>query len=149
MNDKMTETDLDHEVESFLLGRIEAGETIPADWIATAVIEQHPNIDGEDTEWYRSHVYGAVRNSVRRVLRKFKPTEDEGRDEQMILPGFERLQRAYLVEREAAQRVVPINQLTDEEIAAKVVEYETMAAGCLKHADELRRYLQERSSRAA
>lgn len=63
------------------------------------------------------------------------------------MPGFERLQTHYLVERDEERVAVRIDHLTDEEIEAKAKEQETMGRACFQHADELRRYGDLRSSK--
>ncbi len=79
------------------------------------------------------------------VVRRYKPTA-EVPEPQIILPGFERLQKAYSVERNDEPTIVPTAQLTDSEIRVKAVELRAMAAGCYQHADELERFLSERAA---
>ena len=69
---------------------------------------------------------------------------DQGR-----LPGFDHLQRAYLVARNGEPAVVPIAHLTDGEIRGKAAELRGMADGCIAHAAELERYADERDIPAA
>lgn len=144
----MTETDLQHEVSQIVIDRINSGEPTNAAWLTQAVVGAHPDIHGSDAEWYTYCAYGSVRDAVRDVLRKYRPDPKQEPDRQILLPGFERLQQAYLISRGGDQVLVAINQLTDEELEEKAREYEVMAQGCLKHADELRRYRRERRAAA-
>jgi hypothetical protein len=141
----MKQGDLLDEVQAIVDAGIAANRTVPATWLTNEVIESHPDIKGRDVDWYRLCAYEHVRDTVRKVLRQYKGLPDET-PRQIILPGCERLQRAYLVEREGEQTVVPIDQLTEGEITTKIREYERMAAGCIEHAEELRRYQQQRAA---
>jgi hypothetical protein len=57
-------------------------------------------------------------------------------------PGFRHLRRVYYVRR----NTVPLDQLTDAEIAAKCQTYRKAAAAYLEHADELERYASRRAA---
>lgn len=137
-------TDLVNEITTLIEARIGGGEPVAATWVTQEIVGLHPDVRGEDAPWYRSRAYDDVRAAVRHVVRSYKPAV-EGTDEQLLLPGFERLQKAYLVSRDGDQIVVPTNQLTDEEVDAKVGELRRMAEGCHLHADELIRYRKTRS----
>ena len=134
------------EVDQVIRDRIEAKEVIPATWVTRVVVERHPHIRGQDADWYRFCAYETVRDAVRQCLRRLKPDPKGETDEQLLLPGFERLQKAYLVSRNEEQVGVPIELLTDDENGAKVTELRRMAAGCLEHAAELKRYHAERKA---
>jgi hypothetical protein len=85
---------------------------------------------------------------VRQQINKMRP-EPAGNQQQLVMPGFERLQTHYLVERDKERVAVRIDHLTDDEIEAKACEQETMGRACFQHADELRRYRDLRSTTQA
>lgn len=58
--------------------------------------------------------------------------------------AFEHLQKAYVVERNGEEVIVPVNQLSDEEIEAKIAELKKIGNEALGHADELSYYKNER-----
>jgi hypothetical protein len=141
----MKQADLIDEIQTIVEVGISANRPTPASWLTNEVVASHPDIKGRDTDWYVLCAYEHVRDTVRQVLRQYKGEEPES-PPQLLLPGFKRLQRAYLVERDGEQSVVPINQLSDREILAKIREYERMAIGCTEHAEELRRYREQRAA---
>ncbi len=139
----ITQNDLQTEVDELIRIGIEAGQVMPPSWIVNEIVGRHALIDGDDVDFYRLCAFGHVRDTVRRVLRDFKGDKPET-PAQLRLPGYEHLQKAYLVEREDEQQIVPLSMCTRDELENKIAEYQSMAAGCLLHADELRRYLDSR-----
>lgn len=120
------------------------GRTLHPDWITTAVLADHPDVYGEDRAFYARCTRQTVREETRRALNKYKVVADQQADAQLVLPGFTRLQKYYLVDRDQTQVAVRVDDLTDAEIDAKVAELRGMAAGCLEHVDELLRYRDRR-----
>lgn len=114
---------------------------VAAQWLAHELMKSHEaGIEGAASpDWHIQCAYEGVKNAVREAVRRYEPSEAES-DPQIIMQGFERLQKAYSVQRDGQHKVIPIDYLTDAEIDAKVDELECMAAGCTKHAEELKRY---------
>lgn len=122
-----------------------------ANWIAAIIVERHPlpeGYQGEDAEFTAICRWEHVRYVVRKAAARFKASPQKERDEQLILPGWDHLQKAYYVTREGVQRLVPIDQMADTEIDQKALEYKRMGEGCNAHAGELRRYLNDRKRAA-
>lgn len=140
-----SEKDLIAEVEAAVNSRQCAIET---DWIANLVMSNHRNLSGDDSEFYLLCAWAHVKDAVRVVVRRFKPSPEEAPDSQIILPGFERLQTKYHMERGGKSWLVPIDELTDEEIDRKVSEYESIGRGVYLHAAELLRYKNQRGQAA-
>jgi hypothetical protein len=63
-----------------------------------------------------------------------------------VLPGFTRIQKEYLIEEEGVTVSIPIEDMTDEQIAEKEAELTAMGTGCFEHAAELQRYRIERAT---
>jgi hypothetical protein len=116
------------------------GPFLHPDWITTAVMSDHPDVDGKDADFHICCSRAQVRNEVCQQLNKFKPAADPLAPMQLVIEGFERLQHYYLVPRDGEQVGVRVDELSDDEIEAKAVEQETMGRACFQHADELRRY---------
>lgn len=134
--------DLQDEIRTHVDLLIRSGaESLHPDWVTNSVMSEHTEIDGEDTDFYRIAARMTVRQEVRKCLNAFKPTEDSSPNEQLVLEGFERLQKYYLVNRDGTQVAARIDTLSEIEIRLKISELKSMAAGCLLHADELARYL--------
>jgi len=134
-----TESQLFAEIGKVIDDTLAQARPAPASWIVQSVISLHPDVHGEDRDFYvlcgREH----ARYAVRKVLRNLKMEEDDA-DPSLLLPGFEHLCKRYLVERGGDQVIIPIDQLTSTELEAKAEEYRRMGHGCFKHADELIRY---------
>lgn len=143
-----SEKDLFTEVCAVIDRTLAGGTPAVAAWITQQVLLEHPGLEGDDRDFYDCCAKGHVRNEVRRALRRFTPQESADVDPQLVLPGFKRLQKAYLVERQGEHQVVPTESLSDAEIEAKAVEHERMSEGNLLHADELRRYAKTRRGAA-
>lgn len=141
-----SETDLFKEVTGQIETCLSEGRSVHASWLTHAVVGAHPKVEGNDKDFYTLCAYGYVRDAVRHALRRYKPDAEETPDPNIVLPGFERLQKGYLVEREKESVLVPTYQLSDGEIEAKATEYERMAEGCRLHAAELRRYKNKRAA---
>lgn len=138
-------SDLTAEIEAL----IEAGdyEELSPDMIVTAIVGKKEPPDGADRDYYLLCANGYTRELVRKVANRYKSDNAEDHEKvapQLILPGFKRLQTKYLVERRGQAVIVPVDHLSAEEIEAKAAIYESMGAGCLQHAEELRRYAEER-----
>ena len=149
MVDPIKESRLTSEVSAIVEDAIEAGRVAPASWLTQEVVSSWDSL--AESQGHGGHyilcAYEHVRAVVRKVVQRYKTTEDET-DLQLLLPGNERLQKAYLINRDSEQSVVPIDQMSASEIDAKATELRAMAAGCLKHAEELERYRDERFSAA-
>lgn len=135
----MTQGELLQEVEKVIEGRLSEKQPTPATWIVLAVLAAHQDIHGEDEPFYALCGEEHVRDTVRKAIQKYKVTP-EGAPDQLILPGCERMQKRYLVDRDNDQVIVPVELMTDAELIAKEDELGSMAAGCLQHQKELRRY---------
>lgn len=134
-----TQTDLESEVHEMIQLGVRQNMVMPATWIAQAVVERHSNISGLDRDFYVLCAWAHIRVSVRRVLRTYRGNPRNTED-QLRLPGHEGLQRAYLTERDKEEVIVPVDQLTEEELLQKESELRRMAVGCDTHANELKRY---------
>jgi len=127
-------------VEAFLT----ANRVCHPDWVTEALMQDHADLSGGDEECALFSMRANFRNEVRRHINRFKLTPELAADPQLVLPGFRRLQMAYLVTRDSQQVAVPVQSLTNVEIEAKCIELVSMSNGCLEHVEELRRYLADR-----
>lgn len=57
-----------------------------------------------------------------------------------VLPGYNRLQKAYSIKRGGVDCIVAIHKLTFEETNGKIRELQRLADGAQEHARELRRF---------
>ena len=111
-------------------------------------MEDHSDISGGDADFALCCMEFAIKNRVEKYFRSIKENENTGDDDQMNLPGYEHLQKRYIVEREGERVAVPIRQMTTEEFMTKIDEHRKMGAGHYAHADELERFMQQDLSAA-
>jgi hypothetical protein len=136
-------------IRKFVSDKIDAGIGVRHDWVATEFMMLHCRIDGDDAEIYRYCTRLKVQEFARKCIAKYGANEAAVVDEQTLLPGFERLQRAYPVERDGHHITIPIHQCTNEELMARATEYDEMAKGCRIHAKEIRAYVRKRKGEQA
>lgn len=109
-------------------------------WMTAAIIASHPKIEGGDADFYTTMAHEAVASAVRDVMNGYKLKPSLATDEQIRLPGFERLQKRYIVSVAGEQIAVRVQDLTSAQRAQKIVELRKMGDGCHQHADELERF---------
>ena len=147
MNAVLYHDQLATEINSLLDRLADEGQPWRAQWVANAIVLNHTEglVDGEDKNFWMHCGYTTTRDQVRRCINKRAgiKKEDDG-DRQQKLPGFDHLQRYYMVEREDEAVGIPVHDLTDDEIDAKATELRVMGAACYDHADEHRRFKESR-----
>lgn len=143
----MKQSELDAEVWGLIEKRLEAGLPTPQGWLVQEIVGRYPDVDGDDVDMYLLCAVGHVTATARRVLRPYT-AEDEtpGQDP---LPGFARIQRGYMVERDGDRVLVKTQHLTPSELRAKAKEYRALGQGCAEHADELERLADDREAESA
>jgi hypothetical protein len=119
------------------------GKTLHPDWITQAVMSDHSDISGRDTDFHLCCSRLSVRKEVTQQINKVGANTP---DNQLKLDGFDHLQQYYVVARDSERVAVRIDDLTKAEVESKALEYESMGRACMQHADELRRYLSIRES---
>jgi len=138
----MSPKELEQDAANLIATRLDAGEVVHAKWAVQELLNIHADIAGNDVDFYilcaREHVYRVIKKVIDRYE---KPEDDE---KQMLLVGYEFLRVAYPVERDKERVVVPIHQLTDEELTARANEFRTQAGSLLRHADEIDSFIEKR-----
>lgn len=148
-----TGSDLRKDISDVVLAAREKGMRAHCAWITTEVCNRHPK-DGDSDFWTLTGHIGTQRE-VRSYLNAMKLREDEESDSGqnnlpgvVIMPGFKYLQKSYFVadpnDPQGAPMLIPTPEMTDEQIDMKIREKQRMAAGNLKHAEELERYKKDR-----
>lgn len=132
-------------VRRVIEGRLDAGLSTPHSWIVNeAASRLIGDYAGEHVDELRICVFAYIAQVAKRCCGRYEPSTV--RDEQLVMPGFEHVQRGYSNERNGENVIVPIDEMTDAEIESKAREYERMAAGCIAHAKELRNYVLKRGA---
>jgi hypothetical protein len=138
----MDDTSITSEIHRLIDDKIASGVLVQTHWIAHEVLGQHDDIEGDDADWYRVCTFKEVCRIAKSAIGKYR--SDEVTNDQLILPGFTHLCKAYPLSRDAELVLVPVDQCTDDELLTRAAELDKMAKGCVAHARELREYVNAR-----
>lgn len=139
----MDDISINAEIHRLIDDKIAAGVLVQTHWIAHEVLGRHDDIDGNDAEWYRVCTFKEVCRIAKSAIGKYRA--DEETNEQLVLPGFVHLCKAYPLSRDSELVLVPVDQCTDDELLTRASELDKMAKGCVAHARELREYVLARA----
>lgn len=132
------------EVRAYIQDQLDAGVIVRAEWITAGFLANKAEPDCEDADFYLLCARSHLAEVVKRCIGKY--TAKPETDSQLVLPGFDHLQRGYQVDREGVRVLVPTDLLTDEELEARAAEYGEMAKGCIAHAKEIRAFIKARAA---
>lgn len=138
----MSETSITDEVHHLIDDKLSAGYPVNPAWVVTELLAKHDKIEGDDVEFYRVCASKELYRIVSGAVGRYNPRGKT--DEQLTLPGWKRLVKAYPIERNGDTVLVPIDKCTDAELQAHAASLDEMARGCRAHAAELRQYLKSR-----
>lgn len=140
-------TEVTREIRRIVQERIDSGVAVRVEWLTTEIMAMKNDIEGADSDFYLACGVDFIKKTVSNVIGGYapKPTQSE----QIILPGFDHLQEAYTVMRDAQITLVPVTMLTDSELELRAQEYEVMAKGCIAHAKEIRAFIMDREKVAS
>lgn len=138
--------DLDKEITDTKAGWAGANNGVPKGWLVNAVMSKHANVTGDDSDFALCGSRYAVERRVEAHFREIKENEENPTNPQLILPGYEKLQKEYIVERNDEQVAISIWDMTDEEIDWKADQHRAMGRGHFAHADELIRFKESRKA---
>lgn len=140
----MDETSVTEEIHRLIDDKIATGAIVRADWVAAGILEIKSNIDGEDVPFYRVCAYRDIVRVAKRVIGKYEA--DDTTPDQLLLPGFKHLCKAYPMVRDGIPMIVPVDQCTEAELRRRAADLEKMAEGCRAHAREIREYIAARAA---
>lgn len=140
-------TEVTREIRRMVQDKLDSGVAIRVEWLTTEIIASKDQIDGDDADFYIACGVDFIKKTVKRVIGEFEPKTEQSA--QIIMPGFDHLQKAYTVTRNEQVTLVPVTMLTDMELEMRAQEYEAMAKGCLSHAKEIRAFIMGREQGAA
>ena len=140
-------TEVTREIRKIVQNKIDAGAIVRVEWLTSEILHNKDDIEGADADFYLTCGADFVKKTVKRVIGGYAPRPET--DQQLVMDGFDHLQRAYTIERDGLTVLVPVTMLTDQELKARAIEYESMAAGCKAHAKEIRRFIVNRATKSA
>ena len=142
----MTREQLRQIVDKALLAALEAEQIIDPGVITHAICLQYMDgiLDTPAGSFWRYATYCHIRDLVRKRMNVLIDPTQAGDARQAVLPGFEHLQTHYSIARADRRLCIPIGALTDFELEGIADMLDNMAIGCALHADEVRRYMENR-----
>ena len=143
----MDEQNIRSEMHKIAQERIDAGLITGLDEIVHGVLDGRSNIDGGDAPFYRVHTFQDLKRIAKSVVGKYETKETTA--DELLLPGFKHLCKAYPMMRDNAVVIVPVDMCSDDELLARAAQLDDMAKGCMAHALEIREYLIARDRVAA
>lgn len=143
----MNDNSVTKEIRALIESKINAGVVVRADWVAAGILAMKDKIDGDDVPFYRVCAYRDIVRIARSVVDKYDATDDT--PEQLVLPGFKHLCKAYPMIRDGIAVLVPVTLCTTEELIERAARLEEMAKGCRAHAREILDYVAARKVAAA
>lgn len=136
--------DLNNEIKEAVQEQILSGEEFETGWLEQAILAAHEEPNLSDFSVCARNEF--VKVGVMDWARNFKKKELEPREgRQPTLEGLEYLQVAYLHVRDNKRMISPIERMTTAELRAKAEEHRSQGGGHIRHADEIERYINQRS----
>ena len=123
--------------------REQPGTLIHKQLLISVVMDRHNDFYGVDRDFALCCERYTIEQQVDRYFRSIKQAEMD-LDTGDLLPGFEYLQKRYIVNRSDVQVIVLVGEMTDEELIAKAAEHHQMGVGHLRHEAELLQFMEER-----
>lgn len=143
----MEDINITAEVHKLVDEKFASGVLVQTHWIAQEILSSHDDIDGEDAAWYRVCTFKEVCRIAKSAIGKFRA--EDTTSEQLLLPGFKHLCKAYPMTRQGDLVLVPVDQCSDFELLGRAEELDKMAKGCVSHAAEIREYVLARKDEVA
>jgi len=141
-----SKTDVTNEIRKLVSDRVDAGVIVRVEWLTTEILNMKADVHGDDADFYLACGVDFIKDTVKRCIGDYQPKAATVTSAQIVMAGFDHMQRAYTVDRGGEIVLVPVDMLTDAEIEARAAELEAMARGCIAHAKELRAYRRERAA---
>lgn len=143
----MDDNSVTAEVHKLIDEKISSGVIVNIDWAAAEILAGKAGIEGDDAPFYRVCTFKEVQRIVRRAIGKYDATDTTA--DQLVLPGFKHLCKAYAITRYGDVVLVPVTKCSTQELLARAEFLDEMAKGCRAHAREIREYVSARDAEAA
>lgn len=146
-----TESKFELEIATTVAEWDKAGKELVPAFITHEIITKHEAglaRQNEHTDFFKHYAYLGHRKDVGTYIAKvYGDTDDERKKLELVLPGFEHIQRRYVIKRNGEDVAVHPNDMTDEEIDAREQLLRRRGRACFAHADELKRFKSLRKSK--
>jgi hypothetical protein len=157
---KYTELELRTEIELRIEECHARGDVVQPRWITHQICREHAkglavNADQtdeqepDDVAFWRFCGYTLTRKLTTDCINDLSKPNGSRSHVAPFLPGFQHLQRHYVITRDGEDVEVPTGQLTVDELLEKADQYDRNAGTLVEHARELRRYAAMRAHEAS
>jgi hypothetical protein len=141
----MSENAFELEIAAVVTAWDAAGKELVPAFITHEIITKHePGLARQNahTDFFKHYAYKGHRKDVGAYIAKaFGDNDaDEKKKMELVLPGFEHVQRRYIVTRNGEDVAVQTTDMTKAERVARVQLLRRRGKTCLAHADELERF---------
>ena len=134
-----SDTQLRQEVAEIVNGNLDRETIMSAESVTLQICETHIPEFVRGRSYVEHCAWIATRKIVGDYMaRKFK--DEDGNIQQMRLPGFAYVQRAYVVEANGDQVAIPTRKLTAEQVVSIISRLRQEGKQKLAHAHELSQY---------
>ena len=140
----MTKKDLTQLAQELIKDKLARGESVAMEWAVQEIVMGRGQIIGSGVAFYELCAREYVYEVVKREVGRYGESDTESVEDQMIFAGYDHLRIAYTVLRDDERVLVPIADLSDEELKARAAEFLTQADGLKAHAKEIEKYLEQR-----
>jgi len=120
-------------------------------FVASQIVHDHKRglPAGENGDFWLHCGYSKTREMVTRCINRCFGGSRSNNGKSAALPGFDHLQSYYVVRRNGLEIGLPIDRLTESELAAKAKQHRSNGLTNLAHASELERYVSIRDQSEA
>jgi hypothetical protein len=140
----MSDTEIRNQAHDLVSGKIKRVEPVITHYVVVELIALQGEILGDGVKWYYERAVESVTRIVNSVIDKYvRPDESEDRQPLLAIPGYDHLQTAYSVKRDGQRMIVPLQLLRKKELLGRADEFDRQSSGLAKHAEEIRRYVEE------
>jgi len=123
----------------------ESGAIGHVQFFTAMAMTEFGEIEGDGADLYTICAHETVAQIVKKAVGRYDAPDSQT----PLLAGFEQLRIAYPVHRGGDHVLVPINQMTDDEIDARCAQWQSAADGYIKHIEEMQTYKREREIQRA
>ena len=146
----MNTKELEKEASKMIADRIQNNQPVQMTWAVNELIQKQGIIKGDGVPFYELCAREYIYNVIKKAVSKYESAStNEAESNQTTLVGYDLLQEAYTVERDKERQLIPVNDLTDQELLERADEFEKQSATLIAHAEEIRLFVAKRKGIAA
>ncbi len=132
---------LAQKIASEIKNLIDAKKVINPNNITAKICADHKDELTDNADFSTYNIHANVRNVVGKMIsQKFNDKKNNIDENQLVMEGFEQLQKYYIVNRGKIDLAIPIDEMTTSEVNERAEKLRKIGASYYKHADELELY---------